>query len=455
MVATLTLTDGRGAVDAQAGTAPVHPDPAAAAALGRRPTPEEISLTLQRAVLAGVFDAEDDSVLFYDLARFQARLDEVRAAFPAGTLHTLAVKANPTVALLRMAASAGLGVEVASSGEFALAEAAGIDPAAVVFDSPAKTEREIRSAVSRPLLLNANSRAELRRIAEVAAGGRARIGVRVNPGIGLGSIDHTSTATRGSKFGVPIGEVRDVVAEFQQLGGRLEALHVHVGSQGMSLEQLVESDAAVYDLLVELRATVPTLTVLDLGGGLPVSYRGDQVAPTHSEYATALRGAVPELWDGDLSLVTEFGRSLHANNGWVASRVEYVLGEASGSERTIVTHVGADLFVRAAYRPEVWQHELLVATPEGELRGGESTPFSVAGPLCFSGDYVARDIRLPAGTRTGDFLVVRDTGAYTSSMWSVYNSRQLPKSVGYGAASEFVPLTRREPLGTVVDRWSL
>jgi diaminopimelate decarboxylase len=400
-----------------------------------------------------VFGQDDDSVLFYDLDRFQARITELRDAFPVGTLHALAVKANPSIAILEMAAKLGMGVEAASRGELALVEAAGVETASVVFDSPAKTEREIAAALERPLLLNANSRAELLRIAALNGNPRARVGLRVNPTIGAGTIGHTSTATVGSKFGVPISSARSAIAEYCERGGRLDGLHTHVGSQGMSLEQLVRACGAVYDLFVELRCTVPSLRVLDIGGGLPVAYRSDQAAPTHADYAAALKREIPELWSGDLSLVTEFGRSMHANNGWVASRIEYVLKDGAESGGTLITHVGADLFVRTAYQPELWQHEVLAVSSDGDLLGGDTASFNVAGPLCFSGDYVARGVPIPANVAPGDYLIVRDSGAYTASMWSIYNSRQMPKSVGYGAGAGFTSLTRQEPLDSVVARW--
>ncbi|MDR1188998.1 MAG: hypothetical protein LBK95_16375 [Bifidobacteriaceae bacterium] len=418
----------------------------------RRIEPEEYAAVVAAAIQADVFGPDDDAVLFYDLDRLGDRIAELQDAFPAQTLHALAVKANPSIGLLRKAAAAGMGAEVASAGELALAEAAAIDLALTVFDSPAKTEREIEAALRRPLLLNANSGAELQRIAACSTGPRARVGLRVNPTIGAGTIGRTSTATRRSKFGVPISAVRSVVAEYCRQGGRLDAPHVHVGSQGMSLEQLVAACGSVYRLFTELRETIPSLKILDIGGGLPVAYRDGHAAPSHAEYAAALRRTIPELWSSDLSLITEFGRSMHANNGWVASRIEYALDDdAQGG--TLITHVGADLFVRTAYQPGVWQHEVLVLTGDGQLRTGDTSPFNVAGPLCFSGDYLGRDVPLPVSVMPGDHLVVGHAGGYTVAMWSTYDSRQIPKSMCYIDVPSFALLAERESLATIVSRW--
>lgn len=416
----------------------------------------EVAAVLSRALNADIFGPEDTAVAFYDVDGFLADIDALTQCFPVGTLHALAVKANPLVELLKIAAGAGMGVEVASRGELHLATAACIPPERIVFDSPAKTVLDIVDALRQPMLMNANSGIELLRIAELTSeNSKARVGLRVNPNTGAGAIEHTSTATRGSKFGVPIEAARETVATYLAAGGRLDALHVHVGSQGMSVDQLVAACATTYELFQTLQTAVPTLSTFDIGGGLPVAYASSQTAPTFATYATALKQRIPDLWTGDVALVTEFGRSLHAHNGWVASKIEYLLPDGDGTGGTLVTHVGADMFVRPSYRPDVWGHEFFVASGEGEIRFGDPANFSIAGPLCFSGDYLAREAILPGDVQPGDFLIVRDAGAYTSSMWSVYNSRQLPKTVGYHGDGDLFELGSRETLDGIVGRWSV
>jgi diaminopimelate decarboxylase len=238
-----------------------------------------------------------------------------------------------------------------------------------------------------------------------------------------------STGMRGSKFGVSLGEKRQAILE--AFAGRpwLRALHVHTGSQGYSLDSLVEGIRRVMALGVEIRASCGRpLAAIDIGGGMPVDYRSDAGWPRFGEYAAALRERVPELFEGEFKIVTEFGRSLHAKAGWTASRVEYT--KQSGGRRIAVVHAGADLFLRTAYMPETWPLRITVYQPDGTPKEGATAPWDIAGPLCFSGDFIARDRELPA-IEPGDLVVVHDTGAYTLTMWSRYNSRLAPAVWGH------------------------
>jgi diaminopimelate decarboxylase len=186
---------------------------------------------------------------------------------------------------------------------------------------------------------------------------------------------------------------------------------------------------------------------------LPVKYKESDTPIHFSDYATLLRERCPALFTPEVVLVTEFGRALHASCGWVAARVEYVIKHDSGA--TLVVHVGADMFLRKAYRPDDWHHDLSVCDSQGQLRTGPEREFSVAGPLCFAGDYLNRNVWLPVNVAAGDYLVVHDSGAYTFSMWSVYNSRQFPAVIGYDEADEsFQCLKPRQSLEQIVDFWA-
>ena len=151
-------------------------------------------------------------------------------------------------------------------------------------------------------------------------------------------------------------------------------------------------------------------------------------------------------------MITEFGRYVHANSGWVASRVEYVKSGQAG--KTLIVHVGADLLLRKCYSPADWHHEIMVVDSRGNPKAGiDDSPYTVAGPLCFAGDILARGIRLPV-VNEGDYVLIRDTGAYTLSMWSRYNSRQVPKVVGYTQDGErFELLRERETVEQAASFW--
>jgi diaminopimelate decarboxylase len=215
---------------------------------------------------------------------------------------------------------------------------------------------------------------------------------------------------------------------------------------------MVEGARRVVDLALEIQAERGApIELFDLGGGLPVDYAGGAGAPGFSEYAAALKQRAPELFAdaapcGPKRLATEFGRSLSAKIGWVASRVEYT--KTSGERRIAVIHAGADLFVRAAYLPEVWSHRVTVHDPSGAPKEGPLEAWDVAGPLCFSGDLIARDRALPA-IAPGDIVVVHDAGAYTLSMWSRYNSRRAPAV--YGHEGDPPEISRLKPPEAIED----
>jgi diaminopimelate decarboxylase len=398
-----------------------------------------------RAARAAGHDTEP-AVIVHDLARMRAAIAEVRAAFPANALHTVAIKANPLVGVLRAAVAAGTGLEAASIEEVYLALAAGCPPGHVVYDSPCKTTEELAEALARGVRINADNFEEVERIAALLAvtPSTSKIGLRINPELPEGRIALTSVGHRGSKFGVPLSgaaAIRDAFARHSFL----TALHVHVGSQGATLPDLLSAARRVWDLRETLDRPVP-IDTFDLGGGLPAVYRDDDPDITVADYAAALRESVPGLFGPDIRLITEFGRRIQAACGFVVARVEYVKPGPIA-----VLHVGADLFVRRVYRPQEWHHEFLALDARGELLDTPPVPTTLAGPLCFGGDILARDLLLPR-LAPGDHVLVRDTGAYTLAMWSRYCSRAIPLVLGVDGDRMGV-LRRRDTPDDLVRFW--
>lgn len=378
---------------------------------------EAVAGALAQATAAGLWTDDTRAAVFHDLDRLEGRLAELTAAFPEGALHAVAIKANPVVRLLRVLVEAGAGLEAASWEEVALAVAAGCPGDRIVFDSPAKTDAELRQALSLGVWLNADNADELARLEALGAPGNARIGLRVNPQIGDGAIAFTSTVGRSSKFGVPLSEAPALVARFPFVSG----LHVHTGSQGCGLDLLAAAAHATARVVEEL-----DLDWLDVGGGVPVRYTAaDPEPPTLTAWGTAL-SSIP-CWSGR-RILTELGRSLHAGTGFALSRVEGVK-DVDGVP-TAVIHLGADFLMRRVYRPDDWDHELVVLTADGRVKSGAPRPTNIAGPLCFAGDLVARNRPLPPIER-GDLLLIRDCGAYTLAMWSRHCNRGLPPTLGF------------------------
>ncbi|NCG19939.1 MAG: diaminopimelate decarboxylase, partial [Rhodobacterales bacterium] len=305
---------------------------------------------------------------------------------------------------------------------------------------PAKTTDELQKALHLGVWLNTDNADELERLKALGAPKQARIGLRVNPQVGEGAIAFTSTVGKASKFGVPLQNAVDLVRRFPFISG----LHVHTGSQGVGIE-LLQAAALATDVAVEELG----LEWIDVGGGIPVEYtEKDKVPPTFSEWGTALSSM--GSW-GKRTILTEVGRSIHAGTGWAISRIETVK-DVDGTP-TLVVHLGADFLLRRIYRAAEWDHEFVVLDPDGNPRTGTPVSSQIAGPLCFSGDLLARNRPLPTA-QPGDLLLIRDTGAYTLSMWSRHCSRGLPPTWGYRARN-LTQLHRGEQPQDVVDFWSM
>jgi diaminopimelate decarboxylase len=222
------------------------------------------------------------------------------------------------------------------------------------------------------------------------------------------------------------------------------------------MNMLVDGIGILYDFVVEMSQKrilrgMPPITVFDIGGGLPISYHSEAAPPSMEEYAARIVERAPLLFNPDsFKLVTEFGRWIYTNSGWTASRIEYV--KRDPTVNTAMIHVGADLFLRECLNPKDWQHEYSVFDKDGRSKtGNDIHPYNIAGPLCFSGDIIAKNVILPI-IEEGDFLVIHDTGGYTFSMWSRYNSRQTPRIIGY-RGEQFEVIKERESLDGLAGFW--
>ncbi|MBV2356096.1 diaminopimelate decarboxylase [Streptomyces sp. J2-1] len=395
-----------------------------------------------RAVVGqGLLHPDAPVVGLLDVTGIRESAAALRAAFDAVTapgtpvLHAFAVKACPLVPVLRLLREAGIGAEVASPGELALARAAGLAPEHTVLDSPAKTPAELREALASGIAVNADNPQELDRLDALVRSGppRSPLGLRVNPQIGGGSIGATSTATPTSKFGVALRDpgAREWVVRAYAERPWLTRLHTHTGSQGVPLELMARGVAEAYALAEEINAAAGRrqIDTLDIGGGLPVDFGAEADSPTYAEYARLLAGRVPGLFDGRYGLVTEFGRSLLARHGTVVARVEYA--KRSGGRRIAVTHAGVQVATRTVYAPGAWPLRIAAYDAEGRPKSGPAEVQDVAGPACFSGDLLAEGRSLPP-LEQGDHAAALDTGAYYFAHHYAYNSLARPGVYGFG-----------------------
>ncbi len=235
---------------------------------------------VRAAVEQGLLGPGAPIAALLDVTGIRESAAELRAAFDAVTapgtpvLHAFAVKASPLVPVLRLLHEEGIGAEVASPGELALARAAGVRPERTVLDAPAKTPAELREALALGIAVNADNPQELERIDGLmrSASSRSPLGMRINPQIGGGSIAALSTATATSKFGVALRDegAREWVVRAYAERPWLTRLHAHTGSQGIPLTLLARGVAETYELAEEINARIgrPQIDTLDIGGGL-------------------------------------------------------------------------------------------------------------------------------------------------------------------------------------------
>ncbi|WP_206789866.1 diaminopimelate decarboxylase [Amycolatopsis sp. MtRt-6] len=396
---------------------------------------------------------------FVDLAAVREAVEDLTTAFaPLGRVqHTVAAKACGLAPLLRFLGELGIDAEVASPGETAVAEAAGLRGPRLVLDSPAKTTAELAHALAEGTAINADNFQELARLDALtgATPPRSVLGLRINPQVGAGRIGDTSTATAASKFGIPLTDNgnRALLREAFRRRPWLTRLHVHVGSQGCPPELMADGVAAVHELAEEINAEAGyrQVTSLDLGGGLPVDFTSDEPGPTYAGYVTTLLNRVPALAGGQYTFVTEFGRSLLAKSGFLVSTVEYT--KIAGGRHIAVTHAGGQVAARTVLQPAHWPLRVGAFDAAGTPKTGPEVPQDIAGPLCFAGDLLARERPLPL-LEPGDLVVAHDTGAYYFGAHYAYNTLPRPAVHGFTVSPngdvEFTPLRRAQTLAELV-----
>jgi len=324
------------------------------------------------------------------------------------------VKSNSSLAVLKVFLREGAGLDVVSGGELFRALKAGADPGKIVFSGVGKTAREMNEALSAGILLfNVESEQELRALNDIAGkmAIRARVALRVNPDIDPKTHPYISTGLKKNKFGIRIDQSLELYRLAVALG-HIEpvGVHCHIGSQIVDFRPFVDSLARIKELVLRLRQESIPIRYLDLGGGLGITY-DEEKPPLPQEYANAL---LEEAGDLDCTMILEPGRVLVGNAGILVSRVQVV---KQGPAKTFVI---MDAGMNDCIRPSLYgAYQAIRAV---EQREGEHVPVDIVGPICESGDFLAKDRLLPP-CRPGDLLAVMSTGAYGFTMASNYNSR--------------------------------
>jgi diaminopimelate decarboxylase len=325
-----------------------------------------------------------------------------------------AVKANPSRGLLGVLRELGAGVDVVSGFELLAARRAGYGPRDVVFAGVGKSEAEIALGLEHDILhFNAESEEEIVRIGEAAArrGTLARVSLRVNPDIDPRSHPYISTGLRENKFGVDLAQAPEILERARGRSGvRIVGLQCHIGSQITDVRPMGAAARALAELSRRLLDSGFGLESLDLGGGLGVAYDGEPVPGPEALAAEAL----PALEGLPLLLLLEPGRSLVAGAGVLLTRVLYV--KENRGKRFVIVDAGMNDLLRPALYAAHHRIEPVTGGERARVRA------DVVGPVCETGDFLARDREL-AEVRAGELLAVRDAGAYAFAMSSNYNLR--------------------------------
>ena len=324
-----------------------------------------------------------------------------------------AVKANSNLGILSVFARLGAGFDIVSGGELARVLAAGGRADKVVFSGVGKTRAEMRQALEAGIrCFNVESAAELEHLNAVAGelGKLAPIALRVNPDVDPKTHPYISTGLKGNKFGVAFADAPDLYRRAAALPNlRISGVACHIGSQLLDPAPMAEAAEKVRDLVDRLAAEGIVLEHIDLGGGLGIRYR-DETPPAVADYLAPLLA----VFEGRKEeLCFEPGRSLVGNAGLLLTRIEY-LKPGETKNFAIVDAAMNDLARPALY--DAW-HEVVAVSPHA----GEAVEYDIVGPICESGDFLARARKL--AVREGDLLAILSAGAYGMTMSSNYNTR--------------------------------
>ncbi|MDA1154698.1 MAG: diaminopimelate decarboxylase [Proteobacteria bacterium] len=367
----------------------------------------------------------------------------------ADHLVCFAMKSLSNIAVLRVLAQAGAGMDVVSGGEYLRAKAAGVPGDKIVFSGVGKTADEMRLALEGGIRqFNVESEPEMVALDAVARslGKVAPITLRINPDVDAKTHAKIATGKSENKFGIPISRAREIYAVAATLKGlKVVGIDVHIGSQLTELAPFEAAYAKVAELTEMLRADGHDITRLDLGGGLGIPYeRSNAAPPLPSDY-----GAMIERTLGHLGCEIEIepGRLISGNAGLMVSQVIYV---KSGEDRDFLILDGAmnDLIRPAMY--DAWHDIIPVVEP---APGTEPARYDIVGPVCESGDTFAKARDIPP-MQPGDLVAFRSAGAYGAVMASEYNSRPLiPEVLVHG--DQFAVIRKRPSYDEMIARDSL
>jgi len=350
----------------------------------------------------------------YDFEYFTNQFNELKKAFKARkSIISYAVKANSNLSVIKHFATLGSGADCVSIGEVKRALLAGVDKYKIIFSGVGKRDDEIEEALIKDILMiNVESEAELERVEKIAKNLKkeARISIRVNPNIDPKTHPYISTGLHENKFGVDIETAKKMYI-FAKKSEYLNpiGIHFHIGSQLTELEPIREASAIVADLVRSLKAINVDIKFFDVGGGLGIKYKNEELIKPY-DYAQAILSTLSGL---DVTIVCEPGRFLVGNGGYFITKVLYE--KVNGDKRFVIV----DGAMNDLIRPSLYNayHKIEVLSNSKEI-----SKANIVGPICESGDFFAKNVEVPK-TNPGDLVVIYSAGAYGFTMSSNYNTR--------------------------------
>jgi len=335
-----------------------------------------------------------------------------------------AMKANSNQAVLRTLAKLGAGADVVSGGELKRARAAGIPAEKIMFSGVGKTAAELALAIDEGILcINVESEPELALLSEIATakGRRAHVSVRVNPDVDAKTHHKIATGKAENKFGIPISRAREVYAHAAKLPGiHVDGVDMHIGSQITDLDPFGNAFTLLAEFVRELRSDGHAINHVDLGGGLGIPYRdNNEPPPSPDAYAAVVKKATRDL---NCRLIFEPGRLIVGNAGILVTRVEFV--KHGDAKNFVIVDAGMNDLIR----PTLYEAYHAILPVKEPSRDARRIVADVVGPVCESGDFLAKDRDVPEPV-PGDLLAVMSAGAYGAVQAGTYNTRALVPEV--------------------------
>lgn len=379
-------------------------------------------LHCEEVPLARIADEVGTPVYVYSTATIERHYRVFDEAL-AGLDHLIcySVKANSNLSVLKLLFGLGAGADIVSGGELTRVLRAGGDPKKVVFSGVGKTEAEMRAALEAGVLaFNIESEPELRLLDQVAGamGVRAPISLRVNPDVDPQTHPYISTGLKNNKFGIAATQAGEVYAAARGLRHiDIVGVDCHIGSQLTKTSPFSDAVKRLVDLIESLYRDGIAVRYLDIGGGLGIPYGKEEEPepPTPAEYGAAVKEALAPLRDRRMTILCEPGRVIVGNAGALVTRVLY--DKQSDPKRFMIVDAAMNDLIRPSFYGSFHPMRPVVERPERARAAVD-----VVGPICESGDFLARDRELPVLER-GELLCVGAAGAYSFTMSSNYNTR--------------------------------